>query len=271
MTLDYYTLLCPEPISLSIGTIKHPFLRDIGKLGYKRFMMYQVYLKLTPREYYTKLNTEHGEQYWDVLTDGEKEEISLFDVIIFEKSLQNIYTDILNFFFIERVVYNEGMFILINTDDYDTPFSEMEISDEMISGVITNETLEIILDIFQQLCCIKSKDPLDDPKPVFKNEKARRMYEKIQKANEQKTQRKVKEEYYNLLLPNIISSVATKCPGLNIVNIWDSTLFQLYDQFDKTRNDDTHYMNCVRVAVWGDEKNQFDPTLWYKNNFDKHE
>ena len=28
-------------------------------------------------------------------------------------------------------------------------------------------------------------------------------------------------------------------------------------------------MNTVRVAVWGDDKNQFDPSLWYKNNFDK--
>jgi hypothetical protein len=93
----------------------------------------------------------------------------------------------------------------------------------------------------------------------------------MQKAQEEENRKKMEKEFYNMLLPNIISSVASKNSGLNIINIWDATLFQLYDQFEKKQNDDTHYMNSVRVAVWGDEKKQFDPTLWYKNNFDKQE
>lgn len=89
------------------------------------------------------------------------------------------------------------------------------------------------------------------------------------KAKEKENKRKAQKDFYNMSLPNIISATAAKNPGLNIINIWDATLFQLYDQFEKAQNDDAHYMNSVRVAVWGDEKNQFDPSLWYKNNFDK--
>lgn len=271
MTLDYYTLLCPEPISLSIGTIKHPTLREIGKLTFEKFSMYEVYLKLTPKDYYTRLNKQHGEEFWDTLSDSEKEEISLYDVILFEKDLQKMYTDVLNFFFVERVIFDRDVFILVNTDDYKTPCNELELNNETVTGIIVGDMINDILDLLQQLCCIKSRDPLKQPNPKFKNEKAKRMYERMQKALEEENHKKAEREYYNLLLPNIISSVASKNSGLNIINIWDATLFQLYDQFEKTQNDDTHYMNSVRVAVWGDEKKQFDPTLWYKNNFDKQE
>ena len=32
MKLEYGTILCPEPITLSIGTIRNPKLREIGKI-----------------------------------------------------------------------------------------------------------------------------------------------------------------------------------------------------------------------------------------------
>ena len=143
------------------------------------------------------------------------------------------------------------------------------LNKQNVKGMINPMTLADVLDILQQVCCIKSNDPLDDPKPKFKNEKARRLYERMLKANKKENKRKAQKDFYNMSLPNIISATAAKNPGLNIINIWDATLFQLYDQFEKAQNDDAHYMNSVRVAVWGDEKNQFDPSLWYKNNFDK--
>ena len=85
----------------------------------------------------------------------------------------------------------------------------------------------------------------------------------------QETKKKEKQATIDVSVPNVISSTAAKSAGLNIINIWDATLFQLYDQFSKTQNDDIHYLNSVRVAVWGDEKNTYDHTLWYKNNYDK--
>ena len=104
---------------------------------------------------------------------------------------------------------------------------------------------------------------------MFKNEKAKKLYEKMLKAKEAENKRKEERDLLNSSVPNIISSTAAKCPGLNIINIWDATLFQLYDQFGKTQTDDIHYLNSVRTAVWGDEKNVYDHTLWYKNNYDK--
>lgn len=72
-----------------------------------------------------------------------------------------------------------------------------------------------------------------------------------------------------MTLPNVISSVAAKSLNLNIYNIWDITLFQLYDQFYRLQNNDAHSINSMRVAAWGDKKNTFDYALWHKNMFDK--
>ena len=82
MKLDYFTLLCPEPISLSIGTLRQPTLRDIGKLTYPKFGMYQVYLKLTPKDYYTLLCGDKGAEYWNMLSDEQKSDISIYDIIL---------------------------------------------------------------------------------------------------------------------------------------------------------------------------------------------
>lgn len=268
MKLDYFTLLCPEPIRLSIGNIRQPKLREIGKLTYPIFNLYQVYLKLTPQDYYTLLNKEQGEEIWNSLSDEVKEKMTMFDIILTEESIRNIYLKIFNFFFVERVVFLESFFFIVNTDDYETPPEELNLEENTV-GVISQDTFLEVLNIIQQVCCINSNEPTDDQKPKFKNKKAERIYEKIQKAEEERKKAQVKKDAPNMTLANIISAVAAKSTGLNIVNIWDATLFQVYDQFGKLQNDNAHYMNSVRVAVWGDENNQFDPTLWYKNNFDK--
>lgn len=270
MRLDYFTLLCPEPISLSIGTIKHPTLRDIGKLTFPKYCMYQVYLKLKPKEYYEVINKKNGEKYWKVLSDEQKKEITMYDVLLVEDIVRNMYLEIFNFFFIERIIFRDGIFIILDIDDYDTPSDDIEISKENFRGMINPDNLVNILDILQQVCCIKSNDPLDEPKPKFKNKKAKILYERMLKAKAEENKKKEVKDLFNLTLPNITSATAAKCPGLNIINIWDATLFQLYDQFGKVQNDDAHYLNTVRVAVWGDEKKQFDPSLWYKNTYDKH-
>jgi len=269
MRLDYYTLLCPEPIQLSIGNIKHPTLRRIGKLTFQQFGMYQVYLKLTPKDYYKYLANDKLKKEWENLSDDVKANVELYDLVMIDESVMRQYEEIFNFFFIERVVFVDDMFLIVDTDDYEIPKEDLDFDELTVTGVINQSTFLDVLDILQQVCCIKSDDPLDETKPKFKNAKAKKLYERMLKAKEQEEKKKEAKDAINLSLPNIISATASKNAGLNIINIWDATLFQLYDQFGKVQNDDIHYMNAVRVAVWGDEKNQFDPSLWYKNNYDK--
>lgn len=265
MTLDYGSLLSPEPIQLSIGTIRQPILREISKISFTKFGAYQYFLKISPEDYYTKIN-KSLEEYWNNLSDGEKEMISLYDIILIDGNLRNTYLEIFNFFFIEKVVFKEKYFVLLNVDKQIAD-SEIEVTEDILRGVISEETFNDALDILRQVCFLLDDDSEDESKQQFKNEKARRLWRRMKAA--EKKQKETSEHSADMTLPNIISSVAAKSLNLNICNIWDISLFQLYDQFNRLQNNDAHSINSMRVAAWGDEKNTFDYALWHKNMFDK--
>ena len=68
----------------------------------------------------------------------------------------------------------------------------------------------------------------------------------------------------NLELGNILSAVANKSQSLNIVNIWDLTVYQLWDCFFRLSNNNIYNIQSMSVAAWGDKDNHFDSTAWFK-------
>lgn len=265
MKLDYGSLLSPEPIQLSIGTVRHPTLREISKATFPKFGIYQYFLKLSPEDYYTKINKAR-EGYWDSLSCDGQEMVSLYDIVLVDENLCNTYLEIFNFFFVEKVIFREGFFVFLSIDKQ-TADSEIEVTEDILRGVVSKETFNDALDLLQQVCFLGADDLGDESKQKFKNEKARKLWRRMKAA--EKKQKEASEHSADMALPNIISSVAAKSLNLNISNIWDITLFQLYDQFNRLQNNDAHSINSMRVAVWGDEKKTFDYALWRKNMFDK--
>lgn len=261
MRLDYGTQLSPVPITLSIGTLRKPTLKEISKLTFDRFSYYEFFLKLSPEAYYTKLKKDNGEAHWDSLSDEARNKISIYDIIQNDEQVKDIYVEIFDFFFIETVIYEEGFFILVK----DNVAIHDRIEKDQIRGVIAKENFSQVISLLQQICCIyNEEESLDDMK--FKNNLGRKLYEKMLKAKKKAQKNKVAD--VNLSIPNLISSVSNRHPSLNYLNIWDLTIFQLLDSFGKLQANVMHDIGCTRVSVWGDEKETFDPSLWYKNNYD---
>lgn len=261
MRLDYGTQLSPSPITLSIGNMKKPTLREISQLSFDKFSFYEFLMKLTPELYYTKLKANGGKEKWKSMPDEEKDELKMYDIILSDDSIKNSYVDLMNFFFVENVVFQEGYFILLNPDviDYDN------LSSENIRGVISQEQFYQVLDLMQQICCIHSEEEnIENMK--FKNKLARKLYEQMLKAKKEQESKKIDN---NLSLPNIISSLSNKHPSINYINIWDLTIFQLLDSFNRIQANTMYEIDSTRVSVWGDEKKTFDFSLWYRNNYDK--
>lgn len=141
-----------------------------------------------------------------------------------------------------------------------------KIKREQVRGAIAKDNFSQVMSLLQQICCIyNEEESLDDMK--FKNNLARKLMEKMLKAK--KKEQEAKKSDLNLTIPNIISSLANKHPSLNYVNIWDLTIFQLLDAFNRTQANSMYDIDSTRVSVWGDEKKTFDVSLWYKNNYDK--
>lgn len=70
-------------------------------------------------------------------------------------------------------------------------------------------------------------------------------------------------------MANIISSVAAFCPNMNYVQIWDLTVYELYDLFSRLNIIDQYNISSTSVSVWGDEKKQFKFGVWNDNIHEK--
>lgn len=251
---------------LSVGSIKKPHLKDIAdpftdQMSFEKYGYYQVLLKMTPESYYTQIKKlDGGEEYWDSLSVSEQEAMTMFDILLRDDYLKNAMLEILNFFFVEKAIMYDGFIVLLKKDVDDIK----DITNEDVSGVLTRDHYLQVIDLIQQVCCIKEEEEkIDDSK--FKNELARKMFEKMRRAQKARA----KKNDINLTLPNIISAVSVKHPSYNLLNIWDLTIFQLLDAFNRLQVDAVYNIDSTRVSVWGDEKKKFDIALWYKNEFDK--
>jgi len=265
MKLDYGTLLSPLPIRLSIGNVKKPTLRDIADISFDLFHTYEVFLKCTPETYYTKVLKENGGlEQWQNMPNERRESLTMYELILTTPMLQNTYLEIFKFFFNENVLFERGFFVLYNGEIHDVS----KLQTEMVSGIISENNFAEVLDILQQICCIHSKADTSSEDMKFKNDLARKLYEKMQKALKKQEEEQAAKADKNLSLPSIISSVSARHPSINLLNVWDLTVFQLIDNFNKMRNNAVYDIDSTRVSVWGDEKNKFDATLWFKNIFD---
>ena len=197
------------------------------------------------------------------MPDTEKQSLNLLDVIENDEQMRDEYLAILNFFFVEDIIYSNGMFVILNIPS--TEINE-QINETAIRGGITKKNLEDVLKIIQQICGIyEEKENEKDIK--FKNNTAKKIYEKLQKANKKKKEKQKSD--INLSIPNIISSLCGgKHPSINYTNVFEMTIYQLLDTFNKLQLTSIYDIDSTRVSVWGDEKKTFKPSLWYTNQYD---
>ena len=259
--LDYGTRLSPDPIKLSIGTLIKPKLRDISKVTFDTYSYYESLAKLTPKSYYNAVRKNMGGvEYWESLSLEERNNLKLFDIIIKEAELKNSYLEMFNFFFVENVVIYEDLFVVLK-EGINEISSQSNAED--VRGIITKENFNDIIFVIQQICCIEDKSNNEELK--FKNNLAKELYFKMQKAVEkQKIERK---EDKNFELPNLISAVSNSHPTIDPINVWDLTVYQLMDSFNRLQTNRMLDMQATSVSVWGDKKSTFNPALWYKNQF----
>lgn len=264
MRLDYGTMTSPRPIRLSICTVRKPTIDMVWDIGFDTLAFYESFLSMTPELYFTKINVEAGKKQWEPLSDEEKASITLFSVVVADESLHEIYMELFRFFIEEPVLYEQGLFIILNKGV--DPHGDLSKDD--IRGMITEPLFPHVLNILKQVCGMEAdEEEADLSQMKFKNETARKLFEKMQKAK--KAQKKHGKHDPNLTLPNIISAVATRHPSINYTNIGQLTIYQVMDSFDRLRNDAFYEIDKTRVSVWGDEKKTFKPDAWYKNEYDK--
>jgi hypothetical protein len=245
LKLDYLDLLSPEPVRMeNVGGILSPKLRDVASIGYDA---YQFYLELLLMDLEKSLSMLGHKEDFDRLSDEEKTDLDMFDLWTANGQSANLLEKVLNFFIKEEVVYSgQNRCFLIQDGNGDV-------------GTITRDSYPQVRDIICQRVCIRPDQEEDLSKA--RNKKALEIAKKLQKGRSQKKKQEKTDK--NMELGNIISAVANRSPSLNILNIWDLTVYQLWDCFSRISNNNIYDIQARVVAAWGNKDNHFDATAWY--------
>lgn len=222
-----------------------PTLRSISSIG--GYDTYQYYLSILLLDLKTYLNMIGKPEQYNLMSDQDKLNFSIFDLLILNEQSCLLLQDILNFFVKENVVYSQGNKNYIVKEN------------EQIVGMITKDNYSSICDLICQRNCIKSNQ---EDLSKIKSKKALEILKKIKKGRAEKE--KISKADKNMELGNIISAVANKSQSLNMLNIWDLTIFQIWDCFARLNNNNMYDIQSMSVAAWGDKDNHFDATAWFK-------
>lgn len=269
MRLDYGTRMSYSPIVLPMGRIRKPTLEDCTTfpMSFEKFNSYESMLLLTPELFFAEIIKGDAKTAWESTPEEEKKQITLYDLAALYPEIGKEFEEIFNFFFIEDVFYVDHVFFIVDPDKH---IDKDHLTEENILGYIGKQEFDLVAGVIRQICCIgKEEDTVDDMK--FKNEFQKKLYMdylKTKAEEEAKHKKTVKDN--KMVLPNIISAVASKHSSLNYTNIWKLTIFQLLDTFERLQANSFYEIDATRVSVWGDEKKTFDSTLWYRNNFENN-
>lgn len=267
MKLDYGTRISYSPIGLPFGLIRKPTLEECTTypMSFEKFNSYESMLLLTPDLFFTEIAKEDIKETWLSLAEEERDKMTLYDLITLYSELAKEYEEIFDFFFIEKVIYENGIFFVV---DPNKDITKSQVVEKDIHGFIGRKEFDITLSVLRQICCI-GKEEVSVEEMKFKNEFQKNLYLKYlkDKEEEEKKQKKTKQDN-KMLLSNIISAVANKHNSLNYTNIWKLTVFQLFDTFERLQANAYYDIGATRTSVWGDEKKVFESSLWYKNHYE---
>lgn len=231
--IDQFQLLRGKDAHIRINDfceVRQPTLGDIVEVGYGQYQGYISTFLIKKSELLKALGAEDGPEY---------DPYSLWDIMLVIPELQANLLAALGFFVIGQIAVADGCICvdgraLSSADLYDIAAAAMKIS-----NIETD----------------------DESQHVFASERSRRLWEKMQKGRA--GLRKAKNQDGNIDLLNLTSAVAAKGCGYTLFNVWELTVYQLYDQFARMNVNVQMDIYSSRWAAWG--KDDFDVSMWFKN------
>ncbi|MDE7360254.1 MAG: hypothetical protein K2N39_12690, partial [Lachnospiraceae bacterium] len=235
MKLNYFELLSPDPVQVpSVGGVKSPTLREISSLGLRTYRHYLAILSLDLASYLSMTDTAG---LYSLLSDEEKAKMTLFDLLLSSPPSCALIQNMLDFFMEGAVTYSESQhaFLICN--------------DNGQNGMITRENYLTVCDLIGQRNYLKRRR--DEDLSKVKSKKALEIMKKLQKGRAEKE--KLAKTDKNMELGNIISAVANRSQSLHILNIWDLTVYQLWDCFARLSGNNLyisliHIRRCRRIG-----------------------
>lgn len=234
--IDELILLSGDNFEIEgIGNIKQPKLKNIKLIGNDVYYTYINMLLISLEEYLYAVKCEH------MISEFRKNGITKFDIFTDNVDERQLFIYILSFFIEGNVFYQDRKFII------EKIIIDKNGKEEKKYGCVNKNNYQQFLEVICEINYIK----LCKQEENYASEKARKIAEKIQQAKDKRKNLSQKESYS---LSDIISSVSVKSSSYNLFNIWDLTIYQLYDQFQRLNILDEFDIETMNYAYYGGER-----------------
>lgn len=193
-------------------------LRDLAIMGYEDYYTKIYYLTAEPKDF-------------TLSEDVDIDNITIFDIIMSNMYYSNEHHRKGIIKIMEVIFRQKVTFAYCRSCFY--------IGDIKNNNIINKDNYIEIKKVLKLQNCIKDK------KEEFKcvNSKAEKIRQKILKGRE-KLNKKTEPTFEDL-----VSTLASKGNGLNILNIWDLTVYQFYDQLIRTQMIEDYYINIKSLLA----------------------
>jgi len=252
MIFQYCDMLSGEPIKVDgVGTLISPRLCKIkpqSGIGYSKYSLYLSCLSWDKEGFVSYANIMQFKNS-DRLQAAS---LTAFDIIMISNELRDLCREVLSFFIEEKLIWENKRKCFV-TQKNEAPFSTV--------GVINRKNFNDVRKMILQLNFIGLDEKQSVPK--FANDKAKIAWENaqkhIQEQNKKARQNNDNKDEYSL--GNVISKICAAHPSYNLLNIYDLTVFQLYDQFFEIAHLRSANLSEQIFSNHGGEKFRFDDWL----------
>ena len=253
MKIPQISLLSPNPIIIQgVGTLRSPILNEIYSSDIRNLSLYSLatHVLFGSKQDIIELGKNMGENntYYKLI-EPDIEITSKFNLIINSVDLREALCEALALFFCNKIVFspeNKCFLVLSVIDDKAS-----------IVGSINDDNYLFIEDLLKQLLHCESE--YSDNELKYSSDKAKELWEKVSQA-EEKEKADVNARDYEI--GNIVSKLCVCGIGYTVKNIYDLTVYQLYDQFSAYMQNRISQLSENAYAHNGGE--DFDINSWLR-------
>ena len=242
MKISMDNLVHGEDIEVEEGiVIRQPALKEIRRrygegLGFEKYHQFLNVMAMSSKDLQEALPEE--------LPQEIREKMDVYTYFMVYQAMRDIFVDALRFYTGGPVEYLADKGIYVVQD----------------KGIIHPDNFDIVRGVILEINGIKSEEI--EEKSVT-NKKAQEILNKINKGRKNK-RKKTKANNAEGSIQNIISAISAKSSQYNMSNIYELTVWQLYNQFGHININYQMEVYSLRWAAYG--KDKFDFTTWYKTD-----
>lgn len=252
MIFQYFDMLSGCPIEYtSVGHIRSPQLKELTPEGIGG-QRYKLYLNILSSDKNDLVDTLKGISQANLDKLLKYDDIDVFDMVRIMPHIRSFFLETFDFFLVEKIEWSEE-------DLQFKTYITNENNEKVTKGTIDKTNFENVRTAMLEMNFIFTKK--DEPKK-YESAKAKELWEKAQEAMTKIKKQSSNNEKNYYQLDNIVSKFCIIQPNYNIKNVFELTVFQLYDQFFQARNIRTANLTDMIFAIHGGEKYDFES--WMK-------